>query len=159
MVGIRKVGLPFPGPEKKAGKNGFASRAVSFLRSGLPGSYAKFRRISLVSATVLENFSTVQTVWRRRVNANLQYNFAFLFKRRVFIYLGVLILDRQLPENLVQATCPHKVVRFPRLFLAKERDCDRLQRRGAAKTSVQEPVDFRQRLTARITFRQCELFL
>ena len=33
-------------------------------------------------------------------NSNFRYNFAFVFKRRVFICLGVLILDRRLPENL-----------------------------------------------------------
>ena len=55
------------------------------------------------------------------MNANFRYNFAYLFKLRVFIRLSVLILNGKLPENLVKTLSSYKVVRFSRLFLAKGR--------------------------------------
>ncbi len=90
---------------------------------------------------------------------NFRYNFAFVFKRLVFICLGVLILGQQLPENLVQTTCPYKVVQFPRLFLAKETRLLPPSREEVQPTSVQKSVDSPQRPTARMPFRKCELFL
>ena len=117
---ILKVGLPLRAPEKKAGKGDLALGAVSFLRSGTPKSCTKFRPIPLVSATVLENFSTVQTVWRRRVNANFRYNFAYLCKVRIFIRLGVLILNGNCWRILFRQLAYTKQSGFPDYFLAKE---------------------------------------
>ena len=93
------------------------------------------------------------------MNSNFRYNFAYLFKLRVFIRLAALILNGKLPENFVRHFPNTKWSGFPNCFGEGNTIVTAFKRRTCGETSVEESVDFWQRLTARIASRQCELFL
>ena len=76
--GVVETGLLWCPPEKTRSKAHLQHSAVHFLRSDFRARIGKVRPFLAISREIQEDFSALQTVWRREVDSNPRYGFATL---------------------------------------------------------------------------------